>query len=143
MKKWMFEKEKAFFKTRIKKLIIKYLKSVDPDLMAYCFGIDDNTDCNILIERWWKDEDGQSWHSYGTRKERLGENEWIKTEDKLPEPYESVLVYSKDRCEIAFYDPCTYSWISDCEFVSLKERPWWRPLPTRPMMEAENDLAQI
>lgn len=75
MKKWIFEKKKAFFKALIKRLIIKYLKSVNTGLMAYCFGIDDNTDCNILIERWWKDEDGQSWHSYGTRKERLGEVE--------------------------------------------------------------------
>lgn len=62
---------KKAFKKLIKKLLIFYIRRLNPELLAYSFCVDELTDISILVERWWEDDAGQWWHSYGTKKELI------------------------------------------------------------------------
>lgn len=62
---------------------------------------------------------------------------WFSVTDSLPEPWEPVLIWSKDnRYEIAMYEPYTCGWLSEDVNEGLESYPWWMPLP-EPPEEAE------
>ena len=64
--------------------------------------------------------------------------EWISVEDRLPEPWEQVLIYSRhDFCESAFYIGVPGKWCStwNHEMLDADSVTHWMPMPEPPEME--------
>lgn len=68
--------------------------------------------------------------------------EWISVEDRLPNQYERVLAYGKNKKLVSnhyFMNSCKYyygHWIINFEFegedIDFEEVTHWMPLPDRP-----------
>ena len=64
--------------------------------------------------------------------------EWISVKDRLPEPWEQVLIYSRhDFCESAFYIGVPGKWCStwNHEMLDADSVTHWMPLPAQPKGE--------
>ena len=64
--------------------------------------------------------------------------EWISVEDRLPEPWEQVLIYSRhDFCESAFYIGVPGKWCStwNHEMLDADSVTHWMPMPNPPKGE--------
>ena len=66
--------------------------------------------------------------------------EWISVDDRLPEPWKQVLIYSRyDFCESAFYIGVPGKWrvTWNHEMLDADSVTHWMPLPLAP--EVKND----
>ena len=64
--------------------------------------------------------------------------EWISVKDRLPEPWEQVLIYSRhDFCESAFYIGVPGKWCStwNHEMLDADSVTHWMPMPNPPKGE--------
>ena len=64
--------------------------------------------------------------------------EWISVDDRLPEPWEQVLIYSRhDFCESAFYIGVPGEWCStwNHEMLDADSVTHWMPMPNPPKGE--------
>lgn len=64
--------------------------------------------------------------------------EWISVEDRLPEPWEQVLIYSRhDFCESAFYIGVPGKWCStwNHEMLDADSVTYWMSMPQPPKGE--------
>lgn len=58
---------------------------------------------------------------------------WISVNDRLPEPWATVLAYGETReYEVVMYDADINGWQCESGCDSLENRPWWMPLPEPP-----------
>ena len=63
--------------------------------------------------------------------------EWVSVKDRLPEPWEQVLIYSRhDFCESAFYIGVPGKWRStwNHEMLDADSVTYWMPMPEPPEM---------
>ena len=63
--------------------------------------------------------------------------EWVSVKDRLPEPWEQVLIYSRhDFCESAFYIGVPGKWRStwNHEMLDADSVTHWMPMPELPEM---------
>jgi hypothetical protein len=56
---------------KIIKLLIRFKLRRDPGWIGTSFGLNDNTDVHVLVERWYTVGD-KSFHSFGTKIEEIG-----------------------------------------------------------------------
>lgn len=56
---------------KIIKLLIRFKLRRDPGWIGVSFGLDDNTDVHVLVERWYTFR-GKSFHCFGTKVEEIG-----------------------------------------------------------------------
>ena len=64
--------------------------------------------------------------------------EWISVDDRLPEPWEQVLIYSRhDFCESAFYIGVPGKWCStwNHEMLDADSVTYWMSMPQPPKGE--------
>lgn len=63
-------------------------------------------------------------------------NKWISTKDKMPKPYETVLVYVKERkykgVDIGEYDKEFGEWNLNTNYSCKYKVTHWAPLPDVP-----------
>lgn len=59
---------------KIIKLLIRFKLWRDPGWLGVSFGLNENTDVHVLVERWYTFGD-KSFHCYGTKVEEIGGGE--------------------------------------------------------------------